>query len=120
EPGIFLGTSLKGKTLGIIGLGGIGGMVAKRAKGFDMHVLYNKRTPDPKAEGELGVTFADLDTLLSQSDFVSLHAPLTAETRHMMNADRFGKMKKGSFFVNTARGPMVDEYALVENLKNGK
>lgn len=120
EPGIFLGNSLRGKTLGIVGLGRIGEMVAKRAKGFEMNVLYNKRTPDEKAEAELGVKFADLDTLLSQSDFVSLHAPLTDETRHMMNADRFGKMKQGSYFVNTARGPMVDEYALVESLRNGK
>lgn len=120
EPGIFLGSSLRGKTLGIIGLGGIGGMVARRAKGFEMQVLYNKRTPDPKSEAELGVKFADIDTLLATSDFVSLHAPLTPETRHMMNAERFGKMKQGSFFVNTARGPMVDEYALVESLKNGK
>ncbi len=120
EPGIFLGASLKGKTLGVIGLGRIGEMVARRAKGFEITVLYNKRTPDAKAEEELGVKFADLDTLLSQSDFVSLHAPLTDETRHLMNADRFSKMKQGSYFVNTARGPMVDEYALVEALKNGK
>jgi len=120
EPGIFLGTSLRGKTLGVIGLGRIGEMVAKRAKGFEMKVLYNKRTPDQKAEQELGVQFASIDDLLSQSDFVSLHAPLTDETRHMMNTDRFNKMKKGSFFVNTARGPMVDEYALVDALRNGK
>ncbi len=120
EPGIFLGTSLRGKTLGVIGLGRIGEMVAKRAKGFEMKVLYNKRTPDQKAEQELGVQFASIDDLLSQSDFVSLHAPLTDETRHMMNTDRFNKMKQGSFFVNTARGPMVDEYALVEALRNGK
>lgn len=120
EPGIFLGTSLRGKTLGVIGLGRIGEMVARRAKGFEMNVLYNKRTPDQKAEEELGVHFASIDDLLSQSDFVSLHAPLTNETRHMMNADLFNKMKKGSFFVNTARGPMVDEYALVEALRNGK
>ena len=120
EPGIFLGASLRGKTLGIIGLGRIGEMVARRAKGFEMNVLYNKRTPDQKAEQELGVRFASLDDLLSQSDFVSLHAPLTPETRHMMNADKFNKMKAGSFFINTARGPMVDEYALVAALQNGK
>ena len=120
EPGIFLGSSLKGKTLGIIGLGRIGEMVAKRAKGFEMNVLYNKRSPDPKAEEELGVKFSDIDSLLAQSDFVSLHAPLTDETRHLMNHDRFSKMKNGSYFVNTARGPMVDEYALVEALRNGK
>ncbi len=120
EPGIFLGASLKGKTLGIIGMGRIGEMVARRAKGFEMKVLYNKRTPDPKAESELGVTFASVDDLLAQSDFVSLHAPLTDETRHMMNHDRFSKMKNGSYLINTARGPMVDEYALVEALRTGK
>lgn len=120
EPGIFLGSGIRGKTLGIIGLGRIGEMVAKRAKGFEMNVLYNKRSPDEKAEAELGVHFADLDTLLSQSDFVSLHAPLTDETRHMMNHDRFSKMKNGSFIINTARGPMIDEYALTEALRNGK
>jgi len=120
EPGIFLGTGLKGKTIGIIGMGRIGEMVARRAKGFDMNVLYNKRTPDPKVESELGVHFSDVDTLLSQSDFVSLHAPLTDETRHLMNHDRFSKMKQGSYLINTARGPIVDEYALVEHLRNGK
>lgn len=120
EPGIFLGASLKGKTLGVIGLGRIGEMVAKRAKGFEMTVLYNKRSPDPEAESALGVRFASLDELLAQSDFVSLHAPLTDETRHMMNTDAFNKMKQGAYFVNTARGPMVDEYALVHALRNGK
>lgn len=120
EPGIFLGSTLKGKTLGIVGMGRIGEMVARRAQGFEMTVLYNKRTPDPKAEEELHVKFASLDDLLAQSDFVSLHAPLTDETRHMMNHDRFGKMKNGSYFINTARGPMVDEYALVEALRTGK
>lgn len=120
EPGIFLGTSLRGKTLGIIGLGRIGEMVARRAKGFDIKVLYNKRNPDHKAESELGVEFRSLDDLLSQSDVVSLHAPLTDETRHMMNADRFAKMKNGSYLVNTARGAMVDEYALVNALRSGK
>ena len=120
EPGIFLGTSLKGKTLGVIGLGRIGEMVARRAKGFEMKVLYNKRTPDPKAESELGVIFSDIPTLLAESDVVSLHAPLTPETHHLMNSERFSQMKPGSLFINTARGPMVDEYALVTALREGK
>jgi glyoxylate reductase len=119
EPDIFLGTDLIGKTLGIIGLGRIGSMVARRAKGYNMTVLYNKRNPDPEAEKELGVQFSSLDDLLAKSDFVSLHVPLTEETRHMMNKDSFAKMKQGSFLINTARGPIVDEHDLVEALKSG-
>jgi len=94
-------------------------MVARRAKGYNMTVLYNKHDPDPEAEKELGVAFASLDELLAKSDFVSLHVPLTDETRHMINAETLAKMKKGSFLVNTARGPVVDERSLVEALKSG-
>ena len=119
EPDIFLGTDLIGKTLGIVGLGRIGSMVARRAKGYNMTVLYNKRSPDPQAEKELGVEFNSLDDLLAKSDFVSLHVPLTDETRHMMNKDSFAKMKQGSFLINTARGAIVDEHDLVEALKSG-
>lgn len=120
EPGIFIGTNMVGKTLGIVGLGRIGEMTARRAKGFNMRVLYNKRTPDPEVEKELGVEFADLDRLYAESDFVSLHVPLTDETRHMINKDAFGKMKKGVILVNTARGPVVDEGDLVDALREGK
>jgi len=119
EPDIFLGRALIGKTLGIVGLGRIGGMVARRAKGYNMTVLYNKRSPDPEAEKELGVTFSSLDDLLAKSDFVSLHVPLSDETRHMMNSEAFNKMKQGVFLINTARGPIVDEHALVEALRSG-
>jgi glyoxylate reductase len=120
EPDIFLGTNLIGKTLGIVGLGRIGGMVARRAKGYNMTLLYNKRSPDPEAEKELGVSFVTLDDLLAKSDFVSIHVPLTEETRHMINSETLGKMKEGSYLVNTARGPIVDEHALVEVLRNGR
>lgn len=119
EPDIFLGTGLLGKTLGVIGLGRIGSMVARRSKGYQMKVLYNKRNRDEKAEQELGVEFADLPTLLSQSDFVSLHVPLTDETRHMIKQDTLAKMKKGSYLVNTSRGSVVDEHDLVTALKDG-
>jgi glyoxylate reductase len=119
EPDIFLGTSLRGKTLGIIGLGRIGSMVAKGAKGFEMNVLYNKRSPEPEAEKELGIKFASLDELLKDSDIVSLHVPLTDETRHMINKDSLGQMKDGSYLINTARGPIVDEHALVDALRSG-
>jgi glyoxylate reductase len=109
-----------GKTLGIVGLGRIGSMVARRAKGYNMTVLYNKHSPDPGAEAELGVKFASLDELLGQSDFVSIHLPLTEETRHLINKDNLSKFKKGSYLVNTARGPIVAESDLIESLKSGQ
>ncbi len=120
EPGIFLGVNMIGKTLGIVGMGRIGEMTARRAKGFSMRVLYNKRTPDPRAEAELGVEFADLDRLYAESDFISLHVPLTDETRHMINRDSIGKMKQGVIIVNTARGPVIDEGDLVDAIRAGK
>ncbi|OGM25680.1 hypothetical protein A2962_03870 [Candidatus Woesebacteria bacterium RIFCSPLOWO2_01_FULL_39_61] len=120
EPGIFLGINMVGKTLGIIGLGNIGLMTARRAKGWNMRVLYNKRSRDEKAEKELGVEFANLDRLYAESDFISLHVPLTDETHHMINKDAFAKMKKGVILVNTARGPIVNEAELVEALRDGK
>lgn len=120
EPDIFLGTNLIGKTLGIIGMGRIGSMVARRAMGYKMNVLYNKRTPDPEVEKELGVKYATVDEILAQSDFITLHVPLTPDTRHMIGKDAFAKMKKGSYLINTARGPVVDERALVEALSNAQ
>lgn len=119
EPDIFLGHSIIGKTLGIIGLGRIGSMVARRAEGYNLTVLYNKREPDPEAEKELGVEFTSLNDLLSKSDIVSLHVPLTPETRHMMNKDTLALMKKRSFLINTARGQIVEEDALVQALRHG-
>ena len=119
EPDVFLGVNLVGKTLGIIGLGKIGSYVAKRAKGYGMNVLYNKHSPDPEAEKEFGIKFASLDELLANSDFITLHVPLTDETRHMINAATLAKMKKGVFLVNTARGLIVEERALVDSLRSG-
>jgi glyoxylate reductase len=120
EPGIFLGKNMIGKTLGVIGLGRIGKMAARRAAGWEMKVLYNKRSRDEKAEEELGIEFSDLDRLLSESDFISLHVPLTDETRHMIDKDAFAKMKKGVYLVNTARGAVVDEGDLVDAIRDGK
>ena len=119
EPNIFLGVNMVGKTLGIVGLGRIGTMVAERAKGWNMRVLYNKRNRDEEAERKYQVEFADLDKLLAESDFVTLHVPLTPETTHMMNKGTFAKMKKGAILVNTARGPVVEEYDLVNALRDG-
>lgn len=120
DPGTFLGTSLKGKTLGIVGLGRIGSMVARRAKGYEMNLLYNKRERDEKLETELGIKFESLDNLLSQSDFITLHVPLTDETKGMINKETISKMKDGSYLINTARGEIVKEDDLVEALKEGK
>ncbi|EKE05713.1 MAG: hypothetical protein ACD_19C00182G0041 [uncultured bacterium] len=111
EPDIFLGSSLIGKTLGIVGFGGIGTMVARRAGGYKMNILYTRRTKDEKS--------VDLDTLLTTSDVVTIHVPLTDETRHMINEETLSKMKKGSFLINTARGPIVNEHDLVESLRDG-
>jgi len=119
EPNIFLGVNMAGKTLGIIGLGRIGTMVAERARGWNMRVLYYKRNRDEEAESKLGVEYADLDSLLANSDFVTLHVPLTQETAHLMNKETLAKMKKGAFLVNTARGPIVDEHDLVNALREG-
>ncbi len=119
EPNIFLGMDLSGKTLGIVGMGRIGSMVARRAKGWNMRVLYTKRTRDEEAERELGVEFADMDKLLSESHFVTLHVPLTDETFHLINKDKLGKMMRGSFLINTARGPIVDEHDLADALRTG-
>lgn len=119
EPDIFLGMSLVGKTLGIVGLGRIGTMVARRAKGYGMEITYNKRTRDKSCEEKMGVRYCDLESLLKEADIISLHVPLTEETRHMINANTLAKMKKGSYLINTARGQVVDEHELVDALRSG-
>jgi glyoxylate reductase len=115
----LLGSIVHGKTIGLIGGGGlIGKAVARRAHGFSMRVLYwtPRRKPE-SVEREAGITFAPFDELLRESDFISLHSPLTAETRHQIGARELGLMKKTAFIVNTARGPIIDEAALVRALK---
>ena len=115
-PSMLLGVDFAGATLGIIGFGRIGQAVAKRATGFDMRSLYY----DPSAsdsEPSLPAISTDLDTLLAESDFVSLHVPLTPKTRHMVNAEFLSKMKPNAVLVNTARGGVLDQSALYEALK---
>ena len=116
----FLGRDIHGKTLGICGFGRIGRGVARRAAGFGMRVLYTgpRRAPE-QVERELHATFVDKPTLLRESDVVSLHLPLFAETRHYIGAAELGLMKRTAILVNTARGPVVDEKALVKALKAG-
>ena len=120
EPNMFIGTSLKGKTLGIIGLGGIGTMVAKRALGYDMNVVYFKRTRDMACEEKMGVKYCGMDAILGESDVISLHVPLTDETRHLINKHSLSKMKPGAYIINTARGPIINETDLVEALRSGR
>ena len=118
----LLGSFVHGKTLGLIGGGGlIGKAVAQRAQGFSMRVLYwtPRRKPESE-ERETGLTFVPLDQLLRESDFVSLHSPLNAQTRHQIGAREIGLMKKSAFIINTARGPIIDEAALVRALKGRK
>jgi Lactate dehydrogenase and related dehydrogenases len=118
-PETLLGQDVYGATLGIVGLGGIGREVAKRARGFGMRILYTGPSRKPDAERELGVEFRALDELLRESDFVSLHAPLTPETKHLINARTLRLMKPTAMLVNTGRGPLVDQAALYEALRSG-
>lgn len=117
DPRILMGYEVHSTTLGIVGLGNIGKQVARRASGFDMTVLYHNRNKNPEAEAELGVTYASLDDLLAQSDYVALNVPLTAETRHMIGREQLQKMKQTAFLVNLARGGVVDHDALLEALQ---
>jgi lactate dehydrogenase-like 2-hydroxyacid dehydrogenase len=117
---LLLGRSLRGKTLGIVGLGEIGQATARRARAFGMEIVYAQRTPSPPAvESELGARRLALQQLLATADAVSLHCPLTPETRHLIDAAALAVMKPSAYLVNTARGPVVDESALVQALREG-
>jgi glyoxylate reductase len=114
---MILGADVFGATLGIIGIGRIGRGMARRAKGFNMRVIYYDPNPlPPEAEAQLGAERVDLARLLVESDFVSVHVPLTQETHHLLSTTQFGQMKRTAILVNTSRGPVVDEAALVEAL----
>ena len=115
----YLGADIFGKTLGIIGAGRIGTAVARRAAGFDMRVLYFSRG-EKKAMSDLGARRVPMDDLLHESDFISIHVPLTDETRNLIDERALGKMKREAILINTARGPIVDEPALVAALNSGK
>ncbi|MCK9222957.1 MAG: D-glycerate dehydrogenase [Limnochordia bacterium] len=121
SPNLFLGVDVYGRTLGLVGLGRIGQAVARRAQGFDMQVLYYDLSRlTPEEEQALNVTYCSLPELLKKSDFVSLHVPLTADTKYLIGKDELTMMKDTAVLVNTARGPIVHEAALVEALKNKK
>lgn len=118
-PLFFLGHELAGKTLGIVGLGSIGRGVAKRLHGFDMKIIYTQRhQADPATEAEYSAEYVSLDELLKRSDVVTLHCPLTPNTHHMIDAPQFAEMKDSAMIINCARGPVLNEAALLTALKN--
>lgn len=119
-PELLLGSDVSGKTLGVIGLGRVGSRVAHHAvKGFDMRVLYHDPKRNEEFEKEFGAEYRELDELLKEADFVSIHVPLLLSTHHLINAEKFKLMKPTAYLINTARGPIVDERALAEALRQG-
>ena len=118
-PRLLTGQDIHGATLGIVGFGRIGQAMAKRASGFGMRVLYNDVARREDLEKALGVTFADMDTLLHEADFITIHTDLNETTRHLFNARAFAQMKRTAILINTARGPIVDHTALYDALKSG-
>jgi glyoxylate reductase len=118
---MLLGNGLQEKTLGVVGMGAIGQSVARRAKAFGMEIVYSDaRQASEEVERELGAKRVELDELLRTADVVTVHAPLMDETRHLIDADALAQMKETAYLVNSARGPIVDEAALVDALKAGK
>ncbi|OLT18935.1 D-glycerate dehydrogenase [Serinicoccus sp. CUA-874] len=117
----LLGSGLQRKTLGVVGLGGIGAAVARRARAFGMNVIYSSRSQAARElELELGAHRVDMDTLLAESDVLSLHCPYSPATHHLISHDQLAAMKPTAYLVNTARGPVIDEAALVEALRSGQ
>lgn len=116
----YLGGDIAGATLGIFGMGRIGQALARRARGFGMEIVYTSRSLiDPPVAAELQTRRVELDELLETSDVLSLHAPLTEDTRYLFDAETLGRMRRGSYLINTARGALVDESALVDLLRSG-
>jgi len=119
HPLMMQGRDIYGATLGIVGLGRIGCAIAKRAKGFDMKVLYHDIVRRPDFEKEYNIQFTDVDTLFRTADFVTINTPLTEETHHLVDGEKLRSMKKTAYLINNARGPIVDEKALYKALKQG-
>ena len=118
NPMLYLGIELKGATLGLVGFGRIGKAMARRAIGFDMNVIYFDPI-ETKTDPNINATSVDFETLLADSDFISLHTPLTADTHHLIDSEALSKMKPNALLVNTSRGPVVDLAALYQALKEG-
>ncbi len=120
DPGLLLGQDIHGATISIAGMGQIGQAVARRAHGFGMRILYTDEIPRPEIDQATGATRVDKDTLLREADFLTLHVPLTRETRHFIGARELAMMKPASLLINTSRGPVVDQAALAEALRAGQ
>jgi len=120
HPLMLLGSSLSDRRLGIIGMGRIGQAVAVRARAFGMEISYSSRSRTKEGEAASGWRQVSLDELLATCDVVSIHAPLTPETHHLLDSAAFARMRLGAFLINTARGPIVDEEALADALENGR
>jgi len=120
KPDELLGVDLVGKTLAIVGAGRIGAAVAQRAMGWRMKIVYVARQRHEEFERDFRAAKMELDEALGKADFVSLHVPLTEETQYLINRERLGRMKAGAYLINTARGAVVDEAALVEALRDGR
>ena len=120
HPAMLTGRDVYGATIGIVGAGRIGYAVAQRAKGFGMKILFYDVIPRPEIERDFGAKKVDLDTLFKESDFISIHVPLMKETHHLVNAEKLKLMKKTAYLINNSRGPVIDEKALYEALKNGQ
>jgi glyoxylate reductase len=120
SPTLMLGQDICKKTLGVIGAGRIGKAFVKKTLGLEMKVLYNNRSRDLAFETETKAEYVSLDELLKESDFISIHVPLTSETKHMLGKREFEMMKKSAILINTSRGPVVDEVALMEALSSGE
>ena len=120
SPMLLVGPDVHHSTLGIIGMGGIGFEMARRAHGFQMEILYSGRSRNPDAEASFGAKFVPMETLLQSSDFVSIHTALNAETKHLMGAKEFAQMKETAILINTSRGGVVDQAALAQALQSGR
>lgn len=120
SPTLMISTDVHGKTLGVVGMGRIGQAIARRARGFDLRILYHTRTPKPEAEREYGVIYRSLKELLRESDYVILSLPLTGETRHLIDEAALAEMKPSAYLINVARGPIVDPAALYRALSGEK
>lgn len=120
HPAMLVGRDVYGATIGIVGAGRIGQAVARRSKSFNMRILYFNTSPRPELEESLDAKRMELNELLKESDFVTIHVPLTKQTTHLIDADKLGLMKKSAYLINNSRGAVVDERALYEALRAGK
>jgi phosphoglycerate dehydrogenase-like enzyme len=118
--GDLIGVELMGKTVGFVGMGRIGAATARRLRAFDVKLLYWSRNRHPSLEKEIGIEWAELSVLLAGSDIVSLHLPGSAETQHLIGARELSQIKRGAMIVNTARGRVIDEAALIDALRTGR